>query len=300
MQPIDRRQFARTSLALGASVAAGRALRAAEPAADAPRRNCAFVKFLTELGYDELSDRLAEFGFGGVEVTVREKDGYIKPAAAAAELPKFRRSLDKNGLELSIVTTDVVRADQPLADAVLRAAADAGAQRYRLGFRRYDPKQRVVGQLDAFRAQFDQLAALNRRIKLPGMYQNHCGAGYFGATIWDLYYVIRSHAPEELGCVYDLRHATVEAGESWPTLYEVIKPHVIAYSVKDFVWGDRESRHAPLGEGRVDRQFYARLAKSQFDGPVSLHVEYLPGEPAEAQLAAMKRDLATLRDWMSG
>jgi hypothetical protein len=89
----------------------------------------------------------------------------------------------------------------------------------------------------------------------------------FGATMWDLYYLLRDHPPEELSCVYDLRHATVEAGESWPTLYQVMKPHITAYSVKDFKWGsNRKSQHAALGEGMVDPAFYEALANQTTRG----------------------------------
>ena len=105
---------------------------------------------------------------------------------------------------------------------------------------------------------------------------------------------------EELGCVYDLRHAAVEAGESWPTLHAVMKPHIIAYSVKDFKWNGRKSQHAPLGEGMVDPAFYKSLAKSDYGGPISVHVEYLKESVgAEGQLAAIKRDFGMLKKWMA-
>jgi sugar phosphate isomerase/epimerase len=80
----------------------------------------------------------------------------------------------------------------------------------------------------------------------------------------------------------------------------VMKPHITAYSVKDFVWNGRKSQHVPLGEGLVDPNFYKALAKSDYKGPVSLHVEYLKqGDPGR-QLAAVKRDFAVLKSWMNG
>jgi sugar phosphate isomerase/epimerase len=263
-------------------------------------RYCAFIKFLRSLKYEDLAERIAEMGFGGVEATIRSNDGYILPEKAAEELPKFKKVLEKNGLELSIVTTDILSADQRHADSVLRAAADAGTPRYRLGFYRYDLKKPIVGQIQDLRPKFERLAELNRKVGITGMYQNHAGADMFGSTLWDLYYLLRDHAPDELSCVYDLRHAAVEAGESWPTVYSVIRPHVTAYSVKDFKWNGRKSQHAPLGEGMVDPEFYKSLAKSDYKGPISLHVEYLKESVgADGQLAAIKRDFATLRKWMA-
>ncbi|HEX6960371.1 MAG TPA: sugar phosphate isomerase/epimerase family protein [Lacipirellula sp.] len=294
---VNRREF-------GAGAIAAAALAATAPsnvfaaAAAARPQVCAFIKFLTALDYDELSDAMAELGFDGVEVTVREKEGYIKPAEAAAELPKFRKALDKNNLQLTIVTTDLVSVDDTHADSVLRASADAGAQRYRLGFYRYDLKLPIVEQIETFKGRLLQFAKVSRKLSLPGMYQNHAGKDFFGATIWDLYHALRDVPAEDLGCVYDLRHAMVEAGEAWPLLYQVMQPHILAYSVKDFVWGEEKSKHAPLGDGRVDRKFYEELANSNYSGPISLHVEYLPDGGVDVQLAALKRDFATLSEWM--
>ena len=298
VQPaLSRRQFTAATLATVAAAALPSALNAAAARA-ADKRFCVFIKFLNDLSYDELAEKMAELGFSGIEATIRSNDGYIRPEAAAEELPKFQKVLEKNGLSLAIVTTDILSADQKYADTVLKAAADAGAPRYRMGFYKYDKKQPIVEQITALKPTFDALAELNREAGIAGVYQNHAGADYFGSTLWDLYYVLKDYSPEEIGCVYDLRHAAVEAGESWPTLHAVLKPHITAYSVKDFSWNGRKSQHKPLGEGVVDPNFYKTLAQSDFDGPVSLHVEYLKEGDPQAQLAAVKRDFAVLRGWM--
>jgi sugar phosphate isomerase/epimerase len=292
-----RRQFTAGALAAAGAATLPSRLFAADTLAP-KNRFCCFIKFLEDLSYDELAEKVAEFGFSGVEATVRTSSGYILPEKAATELPKFRKALEMNGLSIAIVTTDILSADQKHAETVLRAAVDAGAPRYRMGFYKYDRQQPIVEQITALRPKFDALAELNRKVGIAGMYQNHAGADYFGSTLWDLYYLLKDHSPEEIGCVYDLRHAAVEAGESWPTLYSVMKPHIIAYSAKDFVWNGRKSQHAPLGDGLVDPNFYKELARSDFNGPVSLHVEYLKEGDPEPQLAAVKRDFAVLRKWM--
>jgi sugar phosphate isomerase/epimerase len=297
MLTLNRRQFAAGTLAAAGAAALPLRILAAE-SSGAENRFCCFIKFLEDLSYDELAEGIAELGFSGVEATVRRSSGYIQPANATEELPKLHKALEKNGLSIAIVTTDILSADQEYAEAVLRAAADVGAPRYRLGFHNYDRAKPIVDQIAALRPRFDALAELNRKLGIAGMYQNHAGADYLGSTLWDLYYLLRDHSPEELGCVYDLRHAAVEAGESWPTLYSVMKPHIIGYSVKDFVWNGRKSEHAPLGDGLVDPDFYKELAASDYDGPVSLHVEYVGHGKPESQLAAVKRDFAVLRKWM--
>jgi sugar phosphate isomerase/epimerase len=299
---LSRREFGAASMAAAAALAAPAVFAATASAEKAAKnRYCAFIKYLGNLKYDELAERIAELGFGGVEVTFRTKDGYIKPKDAAEEVPRLKKALEKQGLEITIATTDFLSADQEYVQDTLQALADNGVPRYRLGFYRYDLKQPIVDQVMAIKPKLEGLADLNRKLGLNGMYQNHSGADMFGATMWDLYYLLRDHPPEELSCVYDLRHATVEAGESWPTLYKVMKPHITAYSVKDFKWGsNRKSQHAALGEGMVDPAFYEALAKSDYKGPISVHVEYVKESAgADAQLAAIKRDFGTLKKWMS-
>lgn len=294
---MDRRHFTAASLAAATSALLPTTTRAA----DAPQRGlryAAFIKYLHALSYDELAEAIAAAGYDGIEATVRQ-GGYILPENAATELPKLHKALAARDLELTIVTTDILAADQPHAESLLAAAADLGVERYRLGFFRYDLAQPILPQLDALRPTIDGLAALNRRLGIAGMIQNHAGAQFVGATIWDLHSLIKDHPPEEVGCVYDIRHATVEAGEAWPVPYDVIKPHIVATSAKDFVWKGRRSKSVALGTGQVDPQFFKTLGKSDYDKPITVHVEYLEREGVEANLAALAADLKTLRAWMT-
>ena len=293
---VNRREFGLASLAAAGVAAAPGLLRAAAaPGAKGPTY-CAFIKFLQGMKYDELAEAIAAAGFDGVEATVRTKDGYIKPADAAVELPKFKAALAARGLEITILTTDILKADQEHAESVLEAAADVGVGRYRLGFWRYDLKKPLDRQLEELKGEAAKLAELNRKVGIAGVYQNHAGADFVGALLWDLHLVLNDLSPGELGVVWDQRHAAVEAGEAWPQAYELMKPHITAYSVKDFEWDGRKSAHVPLGEGRVDPAFYERLGKSGWSGPVSVHVEY--EEDAGKNLVALKRDFGVLKEWM--
>jgi sugar phosphate isomerase/epimerase len=110
--------------------------------------------------------------------------------------------------------------------------------------------------------------------------------------------LIKDYPLDEIGCVFDIRHATAEAGEAWQVYYDLMKPHLGAISVKDFRWKGRKSEHAPLGAGQVDPKFFKLLQQSDFAGPISVHVEYLPKADAKANLEALKTDFATLRKWL--
>jgi sugar phosphate isomerase/epimerase len=295
LQAIDRRQFTKMAAVAAAVVAfPGRAF-----ATPAKRFTyCAFVKFLTGLDYDQLSEAMAEAGFDGIEVTARQKDSYIDPSRAEEQLPRLKEALAKRGLKITILTTDILRADEPGTERLLKAAVQSGIERYRLGFHRYDEQQPVLPQLAALEPVFRELAALNRELGIAALYQNHCGANMLGATVWDLHHLIKHYPVNEIGCVFDIRHAAVEAGEAWPVYWDLMKPHLGAVSVKDFRWNGRKSQHAPLGSGQVDPKFFQLVRQSSFSGPISVHVEYAPEGGAQANVDALKTDLAALRRWM--
>jgi sugar phosphate isomerase/epimerase len=255
---------------------------------------CAFVKFLQSLSYDALAEELAALGFDGIEATVREK-GQIEPHEAEEELPKLVEALRKCGLEITIMASGISRVDQPHTESVLRVASQLGIGRYRMGYYRYDLTRSILPQLDALQPAVRELAALNRDLGLTGLYQNHAGSRYVGTAVWDLEYLLRDIPVEEIAAAFDIRHATVEGGQAWPLHFQLIRPHLGASYVKDFVWEGRRPVNVPLGRGQVDPQFFAQLREAAFRGPISLHVEYLPEAGVAENLKALKADLATLQ-----
>ena len=57
---------------------------------------------------------------------------------------------------------------------------------------------------------------------------------------------------------------------------------------------------AYLGEGMVDEKFISMLIRSDYRGPISLHVEYLEEEGVPENLGALADDLQTLLSWIEG
>jgi sugar phosphate isomerase/epimerase len=294
---INRRHFLGGAIAAGVVATTSRCF-AATPSTAAPRNQfCVFIKYLQPLSYDELADSVAELGFDGIEATVR-KDGYIEPAQAADELPKLAEVLRQRGLAITMLTTDLLRADDPHARPVLKTAADLGISMYRLGFYQYDLAQPVMPQLAAIGPQIAGIAALNRELSVQGLYQNHSGAEMVGATVWDIYSLIKDLPPQQLDLAFDVRHATIEAGLAWPAVYNAMRPRIAAVYVKDFNWKGRRVEHVPLGQGQVDRRFFGMLRRDNFGGPISLHVEYARNAGPRGNLAALRRDFATLKSWL--
>src|SRR4051794_15187878 len=177
-----------------------------------------------------------------------------------------------------------------------------GVQRYRLTVFTNGRGRPIPPQLAEIKARLKDLAALNRELGLKAGFQNHSGRDYVGAPVWDIYEIVHDIDPEHLGICFDIGHATLEGGTSWPIEAKLMEPFLTCVYVKDFFWqkGAKgwEAKWGPLGEGMVRKEFFAWLKKSSYTGPISQHCEYLHGG-TEADVAAMKKDAETLREWMA-
>ncbi len=269
-------------------------LEAAPPLA---QRICAFEKPLQFLSYTDLADTLAMLGFSGIEATVRS-GGHVLPKNVEDDLPRLHEALQKRGLEITIMATDINAADQPRAELVLRTAAKLGIRRYRMQWYRYDARKPILPQLDEIAAKLPPLAQLTRELSMSAIYQNHSGAEMVGAPVWDLFRLLKDYDRKTIGIGFDIHHATVEGGLSWPIQFKLIASNLAAVYVKDFVWEKGKVKDVPLGDGQVDRKFFTMVRESGFTGPICLHVEYLSGKKEDALADAYGRDLATLRSWL--
>jgi sugar phosphate isomerase/epimerase len=194
---------------------------------------CVFTKPFQSLSYLSLAKRIAALGCDGIEAPIRD-GGHIEPAQVPDELPKMVAALKAHGLEITVMTSSINDPNHPLTESVLRTAAKLGIRRYRMKYLRYDPSMPIAKQLSEWKKRFGDLAALNKEIGIRAVYQNHAGNNMLGAPIWDLKEVLSDISPEQIGVAYDIRHATVEGGQSWPVTFRMIRPHIDTVYVKDF------------------------------------------------------------------
>jgi len=232
---LSRRQF----IASAAAATAAISVRNSTFAADAPAQHrfklLGFSKPFQHLNADDTADLAAEVGWDGIECPVRLK-GQIEPARVEDDLPKLAEALKRRNLELSILSTDIRNPSQPLTEKVLRTASKLGVKRYRLAFWKYTANQPIPEQLNNIRAELRDLAALNQELGLSAGFQNHSGADYVGAPVWDIYELIQDLDPRQIGICFDIGHATLEGGMSWPIEARLMEPRYTAVFVKDFYW----------------------------------------------------------------
>ena len=301
MIEMTRREFLRYAAAGAAAISVPAAL------AQEPRPSWkvgGFTKMLQELSYERTAQVAVEIGWDCIECPGRAK-GQVLPDRVEEDLPKLVEALKTKNLELSILATDIRSADEPLTGKVLRAAAKAGIPLYRLGGYRYKEGVPIPHQLEEFRAKLKDLAALNKELGLTGLLQNHSGNGYVGAPMWDLHELLKDLDPRHLGVHFDIGHATVESGLSWPTAFELLKDRIGAVIVKDFYWKHAPGEGAktvwcPIGQGSVHPKFFRMLRGTPFRGPITMQFEYPidGGEGIDARVRAMKEDNRVLREWL--
>lgn len=260
-----------------------------------------FSKPFNSLAFGDLAAKTASLGFQGLEAPIRAK-GNIEPAAVADELPKLIDALKSHGCSIQVLTSDINNVSDPHAETVLKTAAEQGVPYYRLKYFRYDEDRSISQQISNWSAQLKDLTEMSHEIGITPVYQNHSGRNYFGAQIWDLFEAFQQIGSDQIGMAYDIRHATAEAGSSWPIGFRRIVNHIKVAYVKDFRWNEGpRPQNVPLGEGRVKAEFMKMLANANFKGPISLHEEYIDHkDPAlvPQHWAAIEKDLKTLKSWM--
>ncbi len=293
---MKRRDFLQSAAFAAASAWAGPSR--AQPAAQRVRLH-AFSKPLQWLGYEALAETLAEAGFGGIDLSVRPK-GHVEPERVGQDLPRAVEAARKQGLAVEMIVTAITSAEEPLAERVLKTAAQCGVKVYRTGYFRYDDTLGVEGSIEKNRKLMAGLETLNKACGITGCYQNHhaWSEGLFGGPVWDVYYMLKGLDPQWVGCQYDVRHAVAESAGSWSVGMKLIAPYIRSTCLKDFFWAKPKNAWVPQnvfgGEGMVPWEKYFKLAKAlNISGPASVHCEWeLFSKEEQALPEAGRRALA--------
>jgi sugar phosphate isomerase/epimerase len=262
---MTRRHF---SLALAAATV---------PASKTPL--CGFSKHFQWLALPEAAKLAASIGYDGLDLTLR-KNGHIEPARVTGDLPQAVEQVKAAGMAVPMVTTDIVDPQSPHAETVIKTLSQLGIKRYRWGGFRYDYAKPLPPQLDDAHRRSKDLAALNKQYGVCAMYHTHSGRNQLGASMWDIWYVLRGLDHSAVGVNLDIGHATVEGGlGGWINTTLLLAPITRGIAVKDFYWHKTARGWSPrwcgLGEGMVDfTQFLKMLKQAGFEGPVQVHMEY--------------------------
>ena len=273
-----------------------------------PLKISVFSKHLQFLNYRDMADAAAGMGFNGVDLTVRP-NGHVLPERVELDLPAAVEAIQKAGIASMLITTAVQDANNPVDKKLLETAAGLGIKYYRMNWLKYPESKSIPEAILRFKKVLAGLSQLNKQLGITGCYQNHSG-NLAGASIWELWEILKDSDPTNTGVQYDIRHALVEGGMSWKNGLDLIHPQIRTLAIKDYIWSKKNGtwmvENVPLGEGMVDFKSYFKLLKNyQIEVPISMHFEYPMGGAEhganritiDKQLVFdyMKRDLRKLK-----
>lgn len=294
---LSRREFLQVSstAALAASAFPGAAFSAAPPVSPGAFRGtfCLFSKPVPQMSWRELAQSAKRAGFGGIDLTVR-KQGHVLPASVTEDLPKAAADIRSEGMEVSMITTELLRADDPTAGPILSTAAKLSIPVIKPGYYHYKFID-VRKELAEAGRQFRGLVNLAHQHGVQVGFHNH--SGYIGAPVWDIAEIIDTLNPHDVGYYFDLAHATVEGGlGGWKCSSNLTMPRLKMISAKDFYWDksaphDWRLRTCPMGEGMCHWQEYLNnVAASNFHRLISYQLEYEIDGVSDNQGRALSRD----------
>jgi sugar phosphate isomerase/epimerase len=254
---------------------------------------CFFSKPAPQLTWPELARSAKSAGFGGIDLTVR-KAGHVLPDRVTQDLPKAVAAIREAGLEVPMITTELLSADDPAAEPLLSAAGELSIPFIKPGYYHYEFVD-VRKELEAAGERFRSLVALAQKHGVQVGYHNH--SGNIGAPVWDMARVMDGMDPKWAGYYFDLQHATSEGGVAgWRIAANLVMPRIKMLAVKDFYWQKTETagwreKDCPLGQGMCRyKDFLKTVAQAGFHGPISLHLEYQTPGVSDEQGIALSRD----------
>jgi sugar phosphate isomerase/epimerase len=236
-----------------------------------------------------------------MDLTVRPS-GVVKPEHVREALPKVVETIRSHGLQVPLLTTDLLRADDA-AIATFETAASLGIGEIKLGYHKYSGFGTFRQTLDQMHRDLDGIEQLAKRLQMRANLHLHSGEHMTAqaSVVWDL---IRHRDPSAIGAYADPGHMFTEgARDVWRQGLDLLGDRIALVAIKDVelqrnTAGDKEPswRVVPLGAGIVDwPQVFACLEQLKFDGWVSIHSEYA-GLDASAVLKQTEADLRYLRE----
>lgn len=263
---------------------------------------CLFSKHLPSMDWARMAQAVKKLGFGGIDLTVRP-GGHVPPERASEDLPKAVAAIRAEGLGVPMITTALTSSGDPTAKPILSTAGKLSIPFFKPGYYKYSFVN-VRGELQKAMNDFRTLTEVSKQSGVQCGFHNH--EGYVGAQLWDVAQTIDQLEPKWVGYYFDVRHAVAEGGVAgWKMALNLIAPRIKMIAVKDSYW-EKSSKgwrqvNCPLGQGMVDwKAYFKALRQANFQGPISLHLEYeIPGTTTAAleenTLAAAQRDFEFLK-----
>jgi len=241
-----------------------------------------FSKMLQQLSIAEAGDAIAQMGFDGVDLTVRDQ-GHILPENVVAELPPAVEMLRGKGLVVGMLTTGVTSVDDPHAADIFRTAAACGVKYLKLGYWLYQGFGTIRESIGKVRGDLKGLEALALEHGVTACIHTHSG-NFLTADPAICSLLVEGLDSEAIGIYVDAGHIVLEGGYGvWRQGLDLVSGRLRLVAAKTFGWfpetsgaGVRwKSKTLPFDKGMTDwKEFFTCLKAIPYDGFISLHSEY--------------------------
>jgi len=246
-----------------------------------------FTKMLKNTGnlpLEEAGDYITKMGFDGADLTVRE-GGYVLPEEASEKLPQAISLLKSKGLDVPMITTNIIDAGKDYAEDIFKTSSKCGVEYIKLGYWRYEGFGKIMKQIEEARKRISNIYTLSKNYGVTATIHIHAGP-YLSADPALLFMLLRDYDPEWLGAYIDPGHMFAESGPSGLEMrIDLLAPYIRLVAVKNYRWikvsdektGEKrwKLRMMPLKDEIVPWPTVFKCLKAiGFEGCVSVHSEY--------------------------
>jgi len=295
-----RRNFLASGAALALTAAAGRTF-----ATEATGPEIAvFTKSFQAWSIDEVCRKFAELGIAGLDLTVRP-GGHVQPEEIKAKLPEAAKVAADHGVKIVQITSSVTE-DGDYARDLFSTAGELGISKIKLGYYRSGQARETAERLKSTQTSLKGLVKVAADTGVMPCIHIHSGT-YIPSHGTLAYLLLQNFDPAQLGVYVDMLHMSVEGGSGgWRQGLGLLQPWIQLCAVKNYVWeGKGRDKHGqqkwkwetcPLADGISPIPDFVSVLKSfGYNGPYSLHSEYLPRLDVNQCYAQTAADLEFFR-----
>ena len=252
---------------------------------------CLYSQHLIKVEYEAVGMVLRDLGFDGADMAV-VPGSHVAPEQANSDLMRAIEAVSGVGLEVPIISTAMVAANDPYGRQILGIAGFMGVGLFRPGYWKYDARPHEM-RLAEVQRDLLGVASIGRAYNVATAFHNGSGDSV-GANLGDVNTFLRGVDPRWVGYDFDPGNAAEASGPGGvDTTLNLAVPRIKAVTVRDLTWSkEGKATPCPLGQGVVDwPKFFSALARARFTGPLTIQVAY----PSNNELNAFRHDLEFVR-----
>jgi sugar phosphate isomerase/epimerase len=232
-----------------------------------------FTVMCPELDLEQTAALAASLGFDGLEWRVTKKApepikeisywrgnrSTVDVDNIEADLKRARQIADRHGLAMPVLGTYVSCSQPEVAETLMRAAAQVGSAKLRVGPPTYDGKRSYGELYEQALRDYQRIAALARKHQVQACIEMHMGNITPSAGL--AHRLVSHFDPAEIGVILDPGNMVVEGFENYQMGLELLGPYLSHVHAKNAIWektGEEggaakwQSKMVAMNQGQAD------------------------------------------------